>query len=312
MKRETVIILAAVLFAAGPAFAQTDPDLPPPPSSNPAGGDPNGNGSGALAVTAGTSAPGTWDSQLNNRPLVLDPGKLEVHGAIPVFTISVPEFNMAGMEVGTTTDAFEALGVGATYGIMPKLEGGIDYVIPLHPDGSASGALGLRVAYAAMHTDKMDLALSGSLDFDFRGDSEVALELGAWFRYRINPTISLFTGNPGLPYQLGFLGALGNISANQLVLGFNNSQPIALALPAGIGLQATPQIYVFGALNLADIYFSNGPKTADIIFADFIPIELGAFYSLNSTLDLGITFSDDLEHAGDLYAFTFGGRYFVK
>jgi|SRR5580704_7847845 hypothetical protein len=310
MKRETVIILAAVLFAAGPAFAQTDPDLPPAPNASP--GDPNGNGSGALAVTAGTSAPGTWDSQLNNRPLVLDPGKLEVHGSVPIFTVSEPELNMAGMIVGTTTDTFEGLGLGATYGIMPKLEGGLDYTIPLNPNGSASGVLGLRAAFAAMHTDKMDLAISAALDFDFHDGNDVALQLGGWFRYRINPKISVFTGNPGLPYELGFLGALGNISTNQLALGFGNGQAISLALPVGVGLQATPQIYAFAAINLADFYFTNGPKSVDLLFADFIPLEIGAFYSMNSTLDLGITFSDDLEHAGDYFALALAARYFVK
>jgi hypothetical protein len=309
MRRETVWIMAAILAAAAPAFAQTDPDAPPPPNT---GGDPNAGGSGALAVTSSTAPSGSWTTEINNRPLVLDQGKLEVHGDIPIFAYSVPELNMQGMVVGSTTDTAEGLGIGATYGVMPKLEAGIDYAIPLNPNGGIAGALGLRAAYAALHSDKMDLAISASLDFDFRSSTEAALELGAWFRYRINPTISLFTGNPGLPYQLAFLGALGNISANQLVLGFNNGQAVALALPVGVGIQATHQIYAFAALNIADIYFANGPKTVDFLFADFIPLEIGAFYSLNSTLDLGITFSDDLEHAGDFFAFSLGARYFIK
>lgn len=306
MRRETVWILAAALAATAPAFAQGDPDAPPPPNTN-AGEDANGGGSGALGVTSSTAPSGAWTSEINARPLVLDPGKLEVHGDVPIFAISA-----AGSDGMSTTDTFEALGVGATYGVAPKIEAGLDYTFPLNPNGSISGVLGLRAAYAALHTDKMDLAISAALDFDFRGDTEVALELGGWFRYRLTPTVSLFTGNPGLPYQLGFLGALGNISSNQLVLGFNNSQALALALPVGVGLQATHQIYAFAALNIADIYFANGPKTVDFLFADFIPIELGAFYSMSSQLDLGITFSDDLEHAGDFFAFTLGARYFIK
>jgi hypothetical protein len=46
--------------------------------------------------------------------------------------------------------------------------------------------------------------------------------------------------------------------------------------------------------------------------ADFVPLGLGAWFSPQKNLDLGVTFSDDLKHAGDRYVITFGGRYYIQ
>ncbi len=59
--------------------------------------------------------------------------------------------------------------------------------------------------------------------------------------------------------------------------------------------------------------FSNVSQT-DFIFADFqLPITIGGFYTIqHAKMEAGLSIGDDLEHAGDLYAFTFNFRYWVK
>lgn len=303
MKREMVWILGAgLLLAASPAFADGDPD-PGAPAPAPA------SGGGAAAAS------GSWSTDINDRPLVLDPGKLEIHAQLPILAFSETVPDGMGGEI-TDTETFELLNLGASYGIAPKIEVGLDYVFLLHPNGDiTSGELGLHGAYAAYHTPKMDLAIAAALNLNYFGDdTEVSLSVGAWFRYRLTPKLSLFTGQPATPYQQDFgLGTLGvGLPTNQLYIGLNDSQPVSLSLPVGVGFQAIPQLFLFASTDIANIYFTNGPKSVDFIFADFIPIALGGYYSVTNQLDLGITFSDDLEHAGDFYAFTFGGRYFIK
>lgn len=305
MRRTRLLwIGAALLASAGVAFADDQPD----PNAPPAGGE--ATPPPATGAPPAAAAPGGW-LQLNDRPLVLPMGKFEIHGGIPILNFSVT----TGMPPMTTSQVFEGLSVGATYGIADKIEGGIDYSFPLHPNGDVTvGDLLLHGAFAAMHSDKMDLAIGAGLSLDVGGSTTLAqLELGGWFRYHVAPKISIFTGQMPVPSVLFPVGGGGTLGY-QLNIGLNNSQPITLGLPVGVGLQAAPNVFVFAETEIANIYLSNGPGNSSgaFIFSDFIPIALGAYFSASDQLDLGVTFLDDLKNAGDAYAFTFGGRYYIK
>ncbi|MEO8844478.1 MAG: hypothetical protein ABI591_33265 [Kofleriaceae bacterium] len=298
--------MAGVLcLIGGNAFAQVeDPAAPPPPP------DGTNNGSAAPAATDAD-----WPLAINDRPLTLATGKFEIHGGIPFATTSTT--NAMGMSSSSTS---ELLAVGATYGVAPKLEIGADYALRINPDASGKGFLDFHAGYMALHSGKLDISLLAGISMLFQDSVDAtgmattntfaSLQLGAAVRYQLASKISIFTGNPGTPNGLpGFLSFVFPPVGYQLSFGLNNSGPAYLALPVGIGLQATPNIYAFAATNIATIKIANASNS--VIFSDAIPLAVGGFYSMPK-LDLGVQISDDLKNAGDLYILQLVARYYLK
>ena len=185
----------------------------------------------------------------------------------------------------------------------------------MHPNASAGGLLTFHGAYTVFHRDKLDIVAAGALTFNLDGSTKVGLGVGGWLRYRITPMVSVFTGSNGIPTALGDLTEYFQAPPirYQLSIGLNQQQPITFAFPVGVGIQATPNVYAFFATEVANIWFANGEnaRRGDVIFADYIPVAIGGFYSL-AKFDAGIVFSDDLKAAGDYYIITFVGRYYIK
>ena len=305
MKRVNVASLAGVLlFIGSNAFAQAeDPAAPPPP--------PDGTNTGSAAAPTDAD----WPLAINDRPLILAAGKFEIHGGIPFATSSTT--NAMGV---TTSSTSELLAVGATYGVAPKIEVGADYALRINPDASAKGFLDFHAGYLALHSGKLDVAFLAGISLLFQDGVDAmgmattntfaSLQLGAAVRYQIVPKISIFTGNPGTPNGLpGFLTFVFPPVGYQLSIGINNSGPAYLALPVGVGLQATPNIYAFLATNIATIKLANSSNS--VIFSDAIPLAVGGFYSMPK-LDVGVQFSDDLKNAGDLFILQLVARYYLK
>ena len=304
MKR-ILIIGAGMLLSTSVVFAQgDDASSVPPPAGAP---DPN-------AAPPAAATGGGWTTEIGTRPLVLDKGMLEIHGSLPIVEVSSP--GVMGM-AGTSATA-EVLSVGGSYGAADKLEVGADYAFLLHPNGTAKGTLGLRGAYAVYKVGKLEVAVGASLAFNLNGvdamgnsTTDLFLQLGGWARYQLAPKISLFTGQPALPFTLGgFSSFLVPPEAYQLQIGLNNSQPVTLTIPVGVGLQATPNVYAFLATEFATFGFSNSNNA--FIFSDYIPLAVGAFYSPSNKLDVGVTFADDLKNASDFYVITVSARAYLK
>jgi hypothetical protein len=303
MKRVNVATLAGVLlFIGGNAFAQVeDPAAPPPP--------PDGT------TPAATTTDSAWPLAINDRPLTLATGKFEIHGGLPIATTSTA--NAMGM---TSSSTSESLAIGATYGVAPKIEVGADYAFRINPDASAKGFLDFHAGYMALHSGKLDVSFVAGLSMLFvdtvdtmgmaTTNTYASIQVGAAVRYQLAPKISIFTGNPGTPNGLpGFLTFVFPPIAYQLSFGINNSGPAYLALPVGVGLQATPNIYLFAATNIATIKIANASNS--VIFSDAIPLAVGGFYSMPK-LDVGVQISDDLKNAGDLYILQLMARYYLK
>jgi hypothetical protein len=303
MKRVNVASLAGVLlFIGGNAFAQAeDPAAPPPP--------PDGT------APAPTTTDGDFPLAINDRPLTLPTGKFEIHGGIPFATSSSTD--AMGHSTSSTS---ELLAVGATYGVAPKIEVGADYALRINPDASAKGFLDFHAGFMALHSGKLDVSFLGGISLLFQDGVDAtgmsttttfaSLQIGAAVRYQLAPKISIFTGNPGTPNGLpGFLSFVFPPVGYQLSIGINNSGPTYLALPVGVGLQATPNVYAFAATNIATIKIANASNS--VIFSDAIPLAVGGFYSMPK-LDVGVQFSDDLKNAGDLYILQLVARYYLK
>lgn len=309
MHRMTTVVLIAATCLVGMsarAFAQGDDNGSGSGDASGSGSgdasasgdaDANGSGAGSAEMAPAQVWTGGWSTAISDRPLVLDQSKLDIHANLPILAISLPD----GMG-GTSTSTGVGLGVGVNYGVAPKLEAGLDYNLSLK-EFDATGNIVVHAAYGALHQAKMDLALAATVAIDLHSGNNAALTLGAWFRYKIAPKFSIFTGNPGLPFG-------GPSSAGQLSIGLNNGNNVALALPVGVGIQASPQLFAFLSTTIANIGIS--PSGSTFIFSDFVPVTVGAFFSPSNKLDVGLTFSDDLKNAGDFYIFALSARFFVK
>ncbi len=262
-------------------------------------------------------APVTTRPPINDRSITMPKGKGEVHGGLPINRLSLPD----GMGGGTSSVS-EGLSFGASYGVNDKLEIGGDYALSLHP-GSVKGPLTVHGVYQVVHGAQLDIAIGGALvvhpiestdlnTMETTTTAYAALDLGAWARYRLAPKVSLFTGVPGLPHRTVPLSRLSFAlppQPYQLVIGLNNKGAIAFALPVGIGIQATPQVYAFAAVTLLQLNLANTQNA--FLIRDFVPIALGGFYALPK-LDVGATFATDgnRKQGASFLSFELEARYF--
>lgn len=302
---------AANVDSSQPVVDPSDIEMGPPP---PARAQPPGDGPSTSTTSA---AAASVPLAINDRSLTIGKSRIDVHAALPIGVITLPD--ITGNKTSSTIVGFS---FGATYGLDDKIELGGDYAIGLEP-GDLKGALTLHGAYLAIDKPKYDLAISGAFVVHPIGYTDpisgasstttyVALQAGAWFRYRIKPQLTVFTGLPALPHPnlgLSRSGFAFPPLPNQLTIGLNNSGAIALGLPVGVGYQATPKIYAFLATNLANIKISHTSNA--LLFADFIPLTIGGFYSLGK-FDLGAVFSDDLRQAADYLSLSFVARAFIR
>jgi hypothetical protein len=269
---------------------------------------PDADAGNAVAAAAPAPAIVTSPLAINDRTLIVRHGALDVHGGLRTLVLTLPTAT-PGM---TTTNTAEALALGATYGIGDKVEIGADYTASLSP-AALKGPLTVHGAYLALVGPKLDVAVAAALAVDFLDPTTTAygLQFGGWVRYRVAPKLALFTGLPALPSETVSLSkqafALPPLPY-QLAVGLSSGSAIALDLPVGVGYQVTPAVYTFAMTDLAHVRISN-TQTA-LLFADFIPLTVGGFYSRDK-LDLGATLADDLKQGAGYLSFQLVARYAI-
>jgi hypothetical protein len=260
--------------------------------------------------------PGAWPMQISDRPLTLAKGKLGVHGGLRYSSLTIRPPGGTPTTTNTT-----ALALGATYGVGEKLEVGLDYALGVSP-ASAKGPFTLHGAYRAHVGEQLELAIASGVAVDFaqitnammqtETVSSYALVLGAWARYQVNKKASLFTGlpaTPGVPVTLSKVAFPLPPLPYHATIGLSKDSAIAVDVPFGAGYQIKPNIYAFGALNLAHIRVRNTANA--FLFKDIIPLTLGGFYT-RKTMDIGVQFSDDLRNGTDNLRLDLLLRYGIK
>jgi len=324
MQAKVLFIGASLLLAAGQAFAD-DPGA----AAGGGAGDAAGAGSGSAGAGASvggtvtapdaggaTAAAGAWLGPQLDRPYAMAAGKIGAYGDIDVLHLSV---SGGGVTISATQ---EGLHVGAGYGINDKITAGVDYSAAIAGDGTdnnaGKGPLAIFGMFQLAHDSKMSIAatadftanLCGSAD-PMTGDCTVtkAIHAGLGAKYKLGPTMALFTGSAFGPGPVG----------QHLSISLESSGPITFSLPIGFALQATPQILAWASTELFSAYISNAPMGADsfrLIGGDIekggigIPLTLGALYGVNNQLDVGLQLSFlDLGHAGDFYTIGILGRW---
>ncbi len=244
-----------------------------------------------------------WSDLLLDNGLVLPKDDLGMYGDMLIVRTSVVEPPVPPATIGATSrdTAFALLG-GAGYGVTPELTIGGEYQLPLGDAKGAfpnAGALTAYAGYSALRDDKMALVLGGDLNFDFSNGTTPTLHLGASLRYKVAPKLAVYTGNVVAPGPYG----------RQLAIGLKSGAASALDLPIGLAVQASPKLFAWVQTSLAHVKLANTANA--ILFADVIPLQLGALYRATKDVDVG-GFLDfpDLENVGNVFAIGVMARYY--
>ena len=289
MQRATAFLISTglLLGTAGAALAEGE---------EPAATDPNAVPATAAPMTPGDAAV-AWSQSYIDRPLTLPAKMLSIYGDVDVANISFTD-PVSGTSSSSTA---EGLQLGVAYGVSEQLTVGADYAVTLNPNGSAKGPLDLYGSFRAFHKDKLSAAIGGGVIIDFTDPTTEEIFLGAAIRFQLAPKLAIFTGSPTTaPGPAG----------SHLQIGLNSGAPITLSIPVGVGLQVTPQAYVYVDTTIADISIKNSNNA--FIFSDFIPLEIGGLFAVSSQLDVGahLAFLDLKGSASDL-VFGVSARYFM-
>lgn len=201
----------------------------------------------------------------------------------------------------------ETLGFAFAYGITSELTAGLTYAIDAHDaDGSFPsgdrwrGPLYAHAELAVFRDSRTFVAVGGDLVVHFEDRNDRTLHLGVAASYGLSASIAVFTGTP-----------LPNAPAGeQLTFRLSANAPISLALPVGVLYRPALPVFAFVDTTLATLSLHDANN--QLLFSDVIPVDAGAFYRATSDLDVGLVFSDDLEHPRDIYTFGVTARYTAR
>lgn len=236
-------------------------------------------GSSLLGIAASASmalADVNQPQEIIMRPLTTPGGQITVGGDVAILII--PDL-----------DTGIGLGFSGRYGLDEKIEVGAGYGLALAPEFDAKGDLFVAGAYNIMEGN---LSVSADIQtgYDLFSETVDPLEIGARVRFRLNDQLAIQSGGGQL-----------NIALD------GDPKPITLDVPVGVAYQASPALYAFLNTNLASISIS---ESETLVFgSDFIPLQVGAFFSPSNTMDVGASIGwFDLKEASDTLVIGLSGR----
>ena len=258
--------------APAPAPAPAPEPAPPPPPPPPPPTDGAGSGAAAGDAAAGAAAGGAYPMAMVKRPVVLSPGMLEAR-----FDFG---FNITAPSPGGAFDS-AAMHLGADYGVMDKLNAGIDIAIPIKPD-VAFGGFAANAAYQVMDMLAPRLQLGV-----IRRTATVVTPTGAVtasdtkFAFGVAPDVLLNLGDSFAlsVWHRGGYNSFGN-NLFQMVMTDPSFMIITLDPTALIGVGENLTVGVQAGLN----YASSGSFSNTGYFAN-----VGAMYTAGS-LDVGLKY----------------------
>jgi hypothetical protein len=228
-----------------------------------------------------------WPREIVARPRTLPK---DAFAGLADLDIQHSSVTVNGAAEGLTTIG---LRLGGSYGITDALELGLAYELYPHtPDRGVvfPGPLDLRAAYRVYAQGKLSAAAQVRIDHDFdRKTSDVYA--GAYVHYRVTPALAIYS--PGEQLVAAVQRAdRGTVAA---------IKPASFHLPVGLGYQLDGKLYLYGEIELAKLNI-NADANA-FLFADYVPLRLGGFYSVSHQLDVGLAFEfPDLKDLAGGYA----------
>jgi hypothetical protein len=312
MHRANVIMFGAglLLAASAPAFAEGEGDAAGSAATTTettgtaGGGAAATTGDNSMTATTDGAMDAAWPQAMIDRPYVREKGKLAAYGDFDIAHLSVAGVSLTG----------EALHLGAAYTVAPKIGVGADYAFPVAGDvaNKGKGPLTIFVNYGLVDSAKLHVAVNADFVADLGGSDgmggthvDKSINVGLGLKYLVAPKIAIFTGMPFGPGPVG----------QHLTISLESGGPGTFDIPVGIGLQATPQLFAYVQPLLASIFVKGKPDGADaaaFYFSDALgaPTNIGAWFAVNKSIDVGANITDDLKHAGDFYAIALGARWY--
>lgn len=194
-----------------------------------------------------------------------------------------------GFLIVPDVDTGIGLGISGRYGVDDKIEVGAAYGLSLAPEFEAKGDFQVEGAFNIMEGN-LAVAANATTGYDLLGETVDPLGVGARVRFRLNDTLAITS--PGSQLSIALDG---------------DPKPITLGIPVGVAFQASPQIYAFVNTEIANISISN--SETKVFGSDYIPLNVGAFFSPSNTMDLGASIAwFDLKEASDTFAIFLSGR----
>ncbi len=283
-KPHLLTIVASLVLASGTVFA----DEPPPPVEI-------GASSGS-----GSAAPVGWSEQIIDNALTMPKGDIGMYADVVVQKTTSVAAPVPPQTMGVITHntALEPL-IGAGYGVTDELTIGGEYAVPVADgiNGAFPNAGSLRAfgGYSLLRDATMAFVAGGDLDFEFTSGTPVLLHLGASFRYKVASNVIVYTGNVLAPGPYG----------EQLTIALHGGGT-SFDLPVGAGFQPSPKLFAWVETTLAHL-----AKSSTVIFADYLPLQVGALYRVVKDVDVGAFVAfDDLYHGGDAFAIGLMARYY--
>ena len=304
MNLKLALIAGGALFAT-PALAQDDP---------PAGGtveagagaevstDPAVTTDPAATATVDTGVGMSWSRILIERPYVRPAGKISAYGALGITRFSFFE----PVTMTTFSGTGDVFGVGGAYGVTDQITAGAQYAfVPglFDAESSIEGQLDLFGGFQLVHSSKMSITASADFGVNLSGDeTSMAIHAGLGARYNLGPKMALFTGAPYGPGPVG----------QHLTISLDDGNAMSFDVPIGFMYQAGMELNIHVATSLAHIAFNDAAGDTIVFGADYIPLSIGALYSVNPNIDVVGSFSlFDLKSDArfDILQFMVGARY---
>jgi len=136
------------------------------------------------------------------------------------------------------------------------------------------------------------MRMSAGASFGYNLASEtLGIGAGLAFQYHLND--KMFVYMPPSHLQIGL-----------------DPTAVSINLPVGFGFQATPNIFAYAQTNLLNIGIE--PSGSSFIFADYIPLTVGAWYAPSNKMEFGASIgASDLPDIADLFVFTLSFRMYL-
>lgn len=301
-----LLMVSASLLLSTQAFAD-DPKATTGtvPAAAPATGD---GAAGQVSAKASVdAADAIWSQPIIDRPYVLPKARLQVYADTPLAHTTTAA-------VGTTPESSDTtfgLHLGAGYGITDKITAGAEYQFAL-TDFEIKGPLALYGEYQLAHGERLSVAASADVTFDFNGsdgmngtETDIGVHAGVGARYLLAPKMAVYTGSPFGPGPVG----------RQLEAPTDGDSTITFDIPVGFAYQALPELFLYGQTELLRLNLANkvmNQDTAEIIGSDArgVPLTLGGLYSLTKVFDITAAFAfPDLTNLGDKWGLSVGARW---
>jgi len=261
-----LVVVLAVL--APPAFAQTFGEETSSPSSTT-------EDSGGMVVWTAV----TWPTELNEQPLVMSKGMIQIHlDAI------------ANLSSGGAFKPF-ALAPDIYYGITDRITVGLIHTIGLCLTGTDGGCraiyddVGLQGRFLVTRTYNLELAGVASFEAVTIDPFALGLRLGVAFKYKMGRLAFFLDPNfkIGLTHRDAEPGSM---------MPMTNKE--TLAIPLRVSFQATNRLAVYARTGLTGGGLSIDPNPGIALdnFGDTwaIPLGIGTQFGITTRFDIGLEF----------------------